>query len=105
METSTLVSVDDIVEMLPRLGEPLPEAEVVLTVQLFQHARTHAIVCTSGYIFILQLFWRYRKTFAGIQNTGRIRRVNSNAGRYVPGVYFVSCVHFHSCVSHLTMAA
>lgn len=28
MESSTLVSVDDIVEVLPRLGEPLPEAEV-----------------------------------------------------------------------------
>lgn len=46
MESSTLVSVDDIVEVLPRLGEPLPEAEVI--VSRGSAETCHGNTCTGG---------------------------------------------------------
>lgn len=44
MENSTLVSVDDIMEMLPRLGEPLPEAEVIVPSGIWNLP----VACTYG---------------------------------------------------------
>lgn len=48
METSTLVSVDDVVEMLPSLGEPLPKAKVGVS----DRSSTRAAVVTSPVIIL-----------------------------------------------------
>lgn len=46
MQSSTLVAIDDIMEILPRIGEPLAEVEVCACVRVRMGVCVCVILCT-----------------------------------------------------------